>query len=191
MRGFSGTPPLSRTPWWSAFSRSGTVITIGAAPSVCVCAYTCVHTSTRFGRAVLGSEERRRAGPGGMGTRLNERDRVRNLRVARAAAPPPSSWFSRLLVFETLPWFYRGVVPKPQVVLAPAAWGGAAMRRPSLHGAGEFVSATWEMINGNFFECAPAASVEPPSCIAFARACTCSQHSFSPPAQVRLVSGWH
>ena len=87
--------------------------------------------------------------------------------------------------------FYRGVLPKPQVVLAPAAWGGAAMRRPSLHGAGEFVSATWEMINGNFFECAPAASVEPPSCIAFARACTCSQHSFSPPAQVRLVSGWH
>ena len=49
--------------------------------------------------------------------------------------------------------FYRGVLPKPQVVLAPAAWGGAAMRRPSLHGAGEFVSATWEMINGNFFEC--------------------------------------
>ena len=33
------------------------------------------------------------------------------------------------------------------------------MRRPSLHGAGEFVSATWEMINGNFFECA----AEPPT----------------------------
>lgn len=27
------------------------------------------------------------------------------------------------------------------------------MRRPSLHGAGEFVSATWEMINGNFADC--------------------------------------
>jgi len=38
------------------------------------------------------------------------------------------------------------------------------MRRPSLHGAGEFVSATWEMINGNFFECA-----KPPLCIVFAR----------------------
>ena len=38
------------------------------------------------------------------------------------------------------------------------------MRRPSLHGAGEFVSATWEMINGNFFECA-----KPPLCIVFSR----------------------
>ena len=56
-----------------------------------------------------------------------------------------------------------GPPPKPQVALAPAAWGGPAMRRPSLHGAGEFVSATWEMINGNFFECAAAASLEPPS----------------------------
>eukprot|EP00908_Phaeocystis_cordata_P016896 Transcript_28217.p1 GENE.Transcript_28217~~Transcript_28217.p1 ORF type:complete len:304 (+),score=83.31 Transcript_28217:300-1211(+) len=27
------------------------------------------------------------------------------------------------------------------------------MRRPSLHGAGEFVSATWEMINGGFADC--------------------------------------
>ena len=27
------------------------------------------------------------------------------------------------------------------------------MRRPSLHGAGEFVSATWEMINGGFVDC--------------------------------------
>ena len=40
-----------------------------------------------------------------------------------------------------------------QRLLAASGLGCAAMRRPSLHGAGEFVSATWEMINGNFFEC--------------------------------------
>ena len=65
---------------------------------------------------------------------------------------------------RSLPSPWRSPRPKPQVALATAAWGGPAMRRPSLHGAGEFVSATWEMINGNFFECA-----KPPLCIVFAR----------------------
>ena len=83
--------------------------------------------------------------------------------VVRWKCPPPHHVvrdFSRLVA--SLRFAIQGSLPQPQVALAPAAWDGPAMRRPSLHGAGEFVSATWEMINGNFFECAAAAKLSHP-----------------------------